>query len=531
MITIDNFTQLVPLLPLLIVTGTAVLVMVMIGLWRNYRLTAVLSILGLICTALVAIYQLPGVQPEDGLAQQVLYYADNQITPLIFIDTFTQLFTALIALTACCVAIFSYSYLRELNDSREEYFLLLLIATIGAVVMVGSNHFVSMVLGLETLSISLYGMLAYPLHGNAKTAEQLSAAALESAAKYLVLSAVASGFILFGMALSYALQGTLQFDDMETTVISCAETSFYVDAASAATSGITLMALLLISAGIAFKLSLVPFHIWTPDVYEGAPIPATAYLATVGKVAMFVVLMRYVRNTYALEFDSVLLVYSLIAAASILAGNLLALLQKNLKRILAYSSIAHIGYLLIALIAQGRVPAPDGLGIEAVSFYLLAYTITTLGAFGVISVLSSSERELVTVTDYRGLFWRRPWLAAIFTAMLLSLAGIPLTIGFIGKFYLFFAGVEASLWWLLLALVVGSGIGLYYYLRIVYQMLLPAEDATTLPTRDNDSTAPYVVLILLVILLLGLGVYPAPIMTLFSALILNHPFGAADMAG
>ena len=277
----------------------------------------------------------------------------------------------------------------------------------------------------------------------------------------------------------------------------------------------TIIALLLIIAGIAFKLSLAPFHMWTPDVYEGSPLPATAYLATVGKAAMFVVLLRFLEISDALAFDSVLTAFALVASLSILVGNLLALLQDNLKRILAYSSIAHMGYLLIAVIASQNVVGT--ISVEAVTFYLIAYVIMTLGAFGVASVISSSEKEFDEVSDYRGLFWREAWVAGIFTAMLLSLAGIPLTVGFIGKFYLVLAGVESGLWVLLGVLVVGSGIGLYYYLRIVYRMLLPQREAFAYREAGIESLSSYGVLALLLLLLVVLGIYPTPLMTLIQS--------------
>jgi NADH-quinone oxidoreductase subunit N len=231
---------------------------------------------------------------------------------------------------------------------------------------------------------------------------------------------------------------------------------------------------------------------------------------------MFVVLLRFVEISGALNFDSIVTVLSLIAAASILAGNLLALLQESIKRILAYSSIAHMGYLLIAVIA-GYFDAGT-VSVEAVSLYLVAYVIMSLGAFGVATVVSSSEKEFDDIADYQGLFWSNPWLAAVFTAMLLSLAGIPLTIGFIGKFYIFLAGVQSGLWMLLAVLVIGSGIGLYYYLRIVYRMLLPKQGGTAFPGAGTENISSYGVLTLLLILLVLLGVYPAPLMTIIETI-------------
>jgi len=478
---ITSFDDLLPLLPLLIVTATSVVAMLMIGIRRSYIATGTITITGLLAATLVAV--------------SMMDWTNQQVTPLLIIDQYSLLFTVVICAAAMILAVLSFPYFFELDDQKEEYFLLLSVATIGAIVMVSSNHFVSMVLGLETLSMSLYGMIAYPLH-SAKAAKF----PLEASVKYLILSAAASGFMLFGMALIYAQTGTLSFASVTELPV------------AGLGDGYTIVALLMVVSGMAFKLSLAPFHMWTPDVYEGAPLPATAYLATIGKAAMFVVLLRFVKISDALSLDSMLTIFTLLAAASMLAGNLLALLQDNLKRILAYSSIAHMGYLLLALIAGHYVTGT--IAVESITFYLIAYVIMSLGAFGVASVISSSEKEFDSIKEYRGLFWRNPLLATTFIAMLLSLAGIPLTIGFIGKFYIFLSGVEAGLWMLLAVLVLGSGIGLYYYLRIVYRMLMPEKH--TLPYRIGgvEGVSSYAVLAILLFLLLMFGVYPAPIMSI-----------------
>ncbi len=483
-----TLSDLLPLMPLLMVTGTAIIAMTIVAIKRNYGLIVWVTVAGLLLAALVA--------------ANMMSLTNQQVTPLLLIDQYSLFFTAVICLSAAAIAILSYPYLQNLGDQREEYFLLLGVATIGAVVMVSSNHFVSTILGLETLSMSLYGMIAYPVH-----VKDSAKFPLEASVKYLVLSAAASGFMLFGMALVYAQTGTLAF----------ASTVELVNGETVGLgAGFSIIALLMIVAGMAFKLSLAPFHMWTPDVYEGSPIPATTYLATIGKVGMFVVLLRFIETSQALEFASIVLVLSLLAAVSILAGNLLALLQDNLKRILAYSSIAHMGYVLIAIIAsfysEGRI------SIEAVSFYLLAYMIMSLGAFGVASVLSSSADENDDIHDYSGLFWRSPWLAVVFTGMLLSLAGIPLTVGFIGKFYLFFAGVESALWVLLATLIIGSGMGLYYYLRIVYRMVLSTENDMAVSGNRTVSRSAYGVLAVLFFLLLVLGVYPTPVMNIIESI-------------
>ncbi len=214
---------------------------------------------------------------------------------------------------------------------------------------------------------------------------------------------------------------------------------------------------------------------WTPDVYEGAPAPVTAFIATVSKGAMFAVLFRYLTPSNVQVETPLFIVFSLIAIASMFVGNLLALLQTNVKRILAYSSIAHMGYLLVAFLASGTT------AIAAVSYYLVAYFVTTLGAFGVIIVLSNSDEDADRLEEYRGLAWQRPWLAGVFTAMLLSLAGIPLTAGFVGKFYVMAAGIGSALWLLVTMLVINSAIGLFYYLRIIIVIFSAPRTAAEIP--------------------------------------------------
>ena len=264
----------------------------------------------------------------------------------------------------------------------------------------------------------------------------------------------------------------------------------------------------------------MPFHLWTPDVYEGAPLPATAFLATVGKVAMAALMMRFMSVSGVLDSPAITKVLTVIAVLSILGGNLLALLQANLKRLLSYSSIAHMGYLLIALMAIDSAVSDEGsLGGEAVSFYLTAYVIMSLGAFGVMMVVSDSAHERDHLGHYQGLFWREPWLALIFTAMLLSLAGIPLTVGFIGKFYIFSAGVETAQWGPLAAMVIGSGIGLFYYLRIIYRMITPLDYDDPLPVAGIRDVISHGILLVLLGALVVLGVAPGGLMLLLESVV------------
>ncbi|MEH6469162.1 MAG: NADH-quinone oxidoreductase subunit N, partial [Porticoccus sp.] len=303
---------------------------------------------------------------------------------------------------------------------------------------------------------------------------------------------------LFGFALLYAALGSLSFTGIGERLSGASDNQVLILTGSA-----------LVLAGISFKLSVVPFHMWTPDVYQGAPLPVTGFLATVSKGAIFVALLRLFMEAQLHQFTTLLTALSVLAVASMLVGNLLALKQQNIKRLLSYSSIAHFGYLLITLVAGG-VLGGGKLAVEAASYYVVAYVVTTLAAFAVISLLSSDGGdEKQSVTDLTGLFWRRPLLAGILMLSLLSLAGIPLTVGFIGKFYIFTAGIEGSLWVLLGALVLGSAIGIYYYLRIIYTMTLQEDN------KAAGHSTPWlgeIVAVFLALLVVWLGVFPQPLM-------------------
>jgi len=473
-----NAGDLVLLSPLLILSGTAVVVMLVAAFWRSHGLAAALTFAGL-ATALVSTAL---VWPD----------APRPIAPLLVVDRYALFYTGLILAAALAVVPLSHSYLADReNTRREEYYLLLLLATAGAVVLASSVHFASFFLGLELLSVSLYALIAY---------SRASPAGIEAGVKYLILAGASSAFLLFGMALVYAETGALAFSRLAEA--SAGGQAFGIGA---------LAGVCLIVVGIGFKLSLVPFHGWAPDVYQGAPAPVTAFVATVSKGAVFAVLLRFFTAMDVHKHEALVAVFATIAVVSMFAGNWLALRQDNVKRLLAYSSIAHMGYLLVAFLASGPWAA------RAVAFYLTAYFVTTLGAFGVVSILSSRSREAESIKDYRGLAWRRPWEAGVFALMLLSLAGIPLTAGFVGKFFVLAAGVKSSLWALVAILVVNSVIGLFYYLRLMTAMFRAADGVPVAETVPRPVVAS-VALAVLAAALLCLGLYPAPALRLIQAI-------------
>jgi len=476
-----KLAHLIPILPLIILGVSAVVVMLQAALHRNHMTAVFLTLSGLV----LAVATLPAVSQNTPL----------RFTSLLLIDRFAILYIGLLIAASVATVLLSYGYLQQFDGNREEYYILLLLAAAGATVLAASDHFAAFFLGLEILSVSLYALVAYP---------HLTEGHIEAGIKYLILAAVSSAFVLFGMALVYAASGTMTFGQFGALLhrLRPEEMNMFM---------LTGAGLLVV--GIGFKLAVVPFHLWTPDVYQGAPAPVTGFVATVSKGAALALLIRIFPPTDIQAGGPLYTVFALIAAASMMAGNLLALLQSNVKRILAYSSIAHLGYLLTAYLAGGV------LAVTAITFYLIAYFVTTLGAFGIVVLLSGPQHEAEHLDDYRGLFWRRPWLAGVFTAMLLSLAGIPLTVGFIGKFYLVLAGVGSDLWALVIILVVTSTIGLYYYLRIIVAMFVQQPDKKDTGPPIPLSLPGALALATLTVLLVWLGVIPAPVIDLIQAMI------------
>ncbi len=474
---------LIGLLPIIVLATASVILMLVIAVNRNYQLAWRGAMLGI----LLSLLSIP-------IAASVV---PTTATQLMIVDHYALFFSTVLLLTGAYVLLFSYRYFQVREGENEEFFLLILIALLGALTMMFSNHFASFFIGLETLSVALFALIAYPVKQRRS---------LEAAFKYLLLSGVSSAFLLFGIALVYAQTGTLTFTDMSPLFNDTGESPY------------NLIGIIMILIALGFKLSLVPFHMWTPDVYQGAPAPVTTFVATVSKGAILALWLRLFITLELYSNEVLITVMSALAFITIITGNLLALLQDNVKRILAYSSIAHLGYILVFFCA-GDTNNTEIIS-EAVMVYLVVYILTTLGSFGIVTALSPDHREAETIDDYTGLFWRQPLLAAQFTLMLLALAGIPLTAGFIAKFYVFMVGAQGQLWVLLWMVIIGSGLGLYYYLRIVRTMIKQNTDQQTAASKKSVALTRYEWLAqsLLTVFIIYLGIAPGDLMALVISL-------------
>ncbi|CDH08164.1 NADH-quinone oxidoreductase subunit NuoN [Xenorhabdus bovienii] len=468
--------QLIALLPLLIVGLTVVVVMLSIAWRRDHLINFTLTVIGL-NLALLSLYFVGQQEPMD-------------VTPLIHVDRFAMFYTGLVLIASLATTTFAYSWLENYPDNKEEFYLLVLIAAVGGILLSSANHMASLFIGIELITLPLFGLIGYAYRQKRS---------LEASIKYMLLSAAASSFLLFGIALLYAESGDLSFASLGRNLSD-----------SQLHEPLILAGLGMMLVGLGFKLSLVPFQLWTPDVYQGAPAPVSTFLATASKVAIFAVIMRLFLEAPVAESETLRIVLTVMAIASILFGNLLALTQSNIKRLLGYSSIAHLGYLLVVLVAiRSHTLAEETAGI-----YLAGYLFASIGAFGVVSLMSSPYRgpDADSLYSYRGLFWHKPILSAVMTIIMLSLAGIPLTFGFIGKFYVIATAVEAKLWWLTGAVVLGSAIGLYYYLRVMVSLYLPAPKTLNRDTPSNWAlTSGGIVVLISGLLVLILGIWPQPV--------------------
>jgi NADH-quinone oxidoreductase subunit N len=466
-----------PLVPAIIVAATGLVILLVQAYTPRGKAapSAPLSLAGLLA-ALGAVWLLASGTGRGAVLA-------NAITA----DEYSLFFQALLLGIAAVAVLLSPSYLRANGLDRGEYYALLLFSVVGMLGLVSSLELVSMFVALEIMSIALYGMAG--LYRSRMESQ-------EAALKYFVTGAFSSAFFLYGIALLYGVSGSTALDRVASA------TSILTS--ESATLAILAAGLLLV--GFGFKVAAVPFHMWAPDVYEGAPTTATALMSAGVKTAAFGAMLRVfgsALDTLAGEWQPLV---ASVAVVTMIVGNLAALAQGNLKRMLAFSSVAHAGYVLTAFVA-----APGHAG-EAILFYLVAYGAVNLGAFGTIAALSRDGKEPLLLDDVAGLAERRPALAAALTVFLVSLTGIPVTAGFVGKFYLFNAAVSAG--WVGLALVgvLMSVVSAYYYLGVVVAMYMREPLGEDPWARVSPSAT--VALTVSAAVTLALGIYPAPVLAL-----------------
>jgi NADH-quinone oxidoreductase subunit N len=466
-------------------TGMGALVVLLAEVWISRRASflgrkvtdhlvgAWLAVLSVVFLG-IAIY-CAGAAFSEGATR--IFDLDN---PMLRLDRFAAYSTALIGVASFLVCWLSMAYLAELRINHGEYYALVLLSTAGMFLLVGASDLMALFLGLELMSIPLYVLAGF---------DRRNLRSNESAFKYFLVGSFASAVLLYGIALVYGVSGALDFDGIRQA---------FPPGNPLGTIGLALLVV-----GFAFKVASVPFHQWAPDVYEGAPTSVTAYMAITVKVAAFAALLRMLIQAFGPVTATLSDLFWGLAVLTVIVGNVMAVIQSNLKRLLAYSSIAHAGYLLIGF-ATGTIE-----GYGAVLFYLLVYTFMNLGAFAVLIALTQDGRDCDTFDDLAGLARQRPGLAALLTLFALSLAGIPGTAGFVAKFFLFKAAVTAGQTVLAIIGVLGSVVSVYYYLRLPVVMYMSETTGNSPAQRREASTGELFVLAFCAVVVLFLGFFPS----------------------
>lgn len=476
-------SQITALAPFAVLTLAPIVVMLIIAIRRKHS-ACLWTTLGLLALTFGLIVRASGSAPVA-------------VTDLFLIDGFALFYMGLTVLITIGIVLVGLRYMAREESQPEEYYVLLLIAAGGACAMAASSHFASFYLGLEILSVAQYTLVSYVRRDRRGT---------EAGLKYIILAAASAAFLLFGMALVYAELGTMRFEALSHAPVVQLDNK------------VVLLGAAMMFAAIGFKLSIVPFHMWTADVYLGAPTPVTAFVATAAKFGILAVLVRYFAVPNSSVANYLHLFIAVTAAASMLAGNALALVQHSIKRLLAYSSIAHMGYLSVAFLAGGQITN------DTVAVYIAAYAVATLGAFGVIIAVGPhihGGEGMERIEDYRGFFWAQPFLGTVFIVSLLSLMGIPLTAGFVGKVYVVIAGAQDAHWIVLVILALSSVMGVFYYLRLILLLVSRPERNDGPIMRVRLPLGVRTVLLVAAATTLLLGVYPAPLLALTRTL---NPF-------
>ena len=422
---------------------------------------------------------------------QVLYTFNNMFVG----DLLSDLLKLLVYLTVIVVLFYSRSYvIARPQMARGEFYVLTLFATLGMMVMISSNHFLSVYIGIELLSLSLYAMVAL---------NRDSSTATEAAMKYFVLGALASGLLLYGMSMIYGATGSLEIPAVAESLFS-----------GEANKTILVFGVVFLVSGIAFKLGVVPFHMWIPDVYHGAPTAVAIFIGSAPKLAAFAIVIRMLVSgliVVSKDWQTMLLILSVLSMA---IGNFGAIAQTNLKRMLAYSAISHMGFMLLGL-ATGVVEGDARYALNAYSssmFYIITYVLTSAGTFGMIMLLAKSGFESDEISDFAGLNKRNSWFAAMMMMMMFSMAGVPFFVGFFAKFSVLQAVVAAGHLWLAIAAVFFSLVGAYYYLRVIKVMYFDQPPVNA--TRIEASMDVKVLMSVNGLAVALIGVFPQTLMSL-----------------
>jgi len=467
--------NILSILPILVLAGFGMIVL-LVDVLSSRKLggknsLAYISLIGIITAAILT---------KNSTSTTLFSFSET-----IIIDNYSLFFNFIFLLSTGLIIMISHSYIKREEINYGEYYALILFSTIGMMLMASGADLLNIYIGLEVMSISIYILTGF------KRSKLISN---EASLKYFLLGAFATGFLLFGISIIYGTTGTINLNQ-----IAC-----FIAEKGGKSDPLMLMGMGLIIIGLGFKVAAVPFHAWVPDVYEGAPTAVTAFMSVGPKAAGFAVFLRIFLTAFgSIHYEWQKIIY-ILAILTMTTGNIIAIAQVNIKRMLAYSSIAHAGYLLIALVAD------NNMGVSGTLFYVLSYTFMNIGAFAIVIILSQKGDEFIQINDYAGLGLKHPLLAIAMSIFMLSMAGVPPTAGFVGKFYIFSAAIKSGYIGLAIIGVINAVISVYYYLRIMVIMYMKE------PSREFSplTISPLIIaaIVISVIGTLQLGIFPSKVM-------------------
>jgi len=481
--TIDSFSGLIGfLLKSLVVMpeimlSIAACIVLLVSLFAGRKTEVLTFVLSLLTLAAVMALLLQGQGSPD-----VVLFGDMYVH-----DELARLIKIMVTITVAVVFIYARPYLLMRGQSQPEFYILGLFATLGMMVMASAQNFITVYLGLELLSLCMYALVAYVRDSND---------AAEAAIKYFVLGAIASGMLLYGMSIMYGVTGTLSLSEISTYLLNLRDLNIGL-----------IFALTFIVVGVAFKFGAVPFHMWVPDVYQGAPTVITLFIATAPKFAAFVMayrLLGYGMQDLVMDWQQMLMI---LAILSLVLGNVIAIAQSHIKRMLAYSTISHIGFVLLGFLSG------DAFGYTSALFYTIIYVLMAAGSFGVLSMLRkyNNDSDIDLLSDLKGLSSSHPWLAFIMLLLMFSMAGMPLTVGFYAKLYVLQSLISSGLVWLAILAVVMSIVGAFYYLRVIKFMYF--DELQERLETNKEALLAKATLSINGLLIIGLFVFPNYLMS------------------
>ncbi|WP_343183206.1 NADH-quinone oxidoreductase subunit N [Buchnera aphidicola (Neophyllaphis podocarpi)] len=472
---IIQLSEFISFLPLLVLLFTVILLIIFISFYRHHLSVLIISILGL---------------SVSGLSLFLIDFNFLYINKFILFDRSTIFYTSLLIFTSITVCFASYNWLSKHNLNSEEFYILLLISILGCMILILSNHMITFFLSMELMSLPIFGLIGYVVNNKYS---------LNSSIKYIILSSVSSSFLLFGIAILYALFGNLNFIILGN-ILNDITLSEHI---------IFLLSILMILVSISLKLSLFPFHLWTKDIFEGLSLPVSFYISTLVKFSVLIAFLRLLFCIPLYYNREIFYLLYFFAFFSIIIGNIMALFENSIQKIIGYSSISHVGYAISIFISLKNFD----LALETIGIYFISYILSSIGFFTIINHISNiykipSENYL---SYYRGLFWKHPILSLCVTFMVFSLLGIPLTVGFIGKFYILMLIINSKFYFLILSVIVGSVLSLYYYLRIIINFYLPIPESGQINNYKHNMklfSFNNLLLFFLFLIIFVFGIYP-----------------------